>query len=234
MLINGPKYIIPCQSRFSRQPIGELVTVDYERIIETIKNCLKNNLMSSSDQRAKLAFSDLRHMMSDLYSKPLSRKARQRARREFKRMKRLQRLLRSRPDIIICRIDKNPAFYIGSAAFIAAKAQEYMATTEAYQEIKDGHSPLADNLHAVQTLLTYLVNQKAITKKQQGKLLPKLKTLELAHFHGLPKVHKVRFLCFPSHIPRYLLRIFVIAWYAITTHRCWDSCTNDIDFHIFK
>ena len=157
--------------------------------------------MSITDERAKLAFSELQHIMSDLYSKPLTRKLRQRARREFKRMKHLQQLLRSRPDIIICRIDKNPAFYIGIAAFIAAKAQEYMATTEAYQEIKNGHSPLADNLHAVQTLLTYLVGQKAITKDQQAKLLPNLNTLELAHFHGLPKVHKVRFFCLPSNLP---------------------------------
>ena len=202
MVINGPKYIIPGQSRFSRRSINELVTVDYESILATVKNCLKNNLMSSTDERAKIAFSDLQRMMSDLYSKPLSRKLNQRARREIRRMKRLQQLLRNRPYITICRIDKNPAFYIGSAAFLAAKAQEYMATTEAYQEIRDGRSPLADNLHAVQTLLTYLVKQKAITKKQQEILLPNLNTLELAHFHGLPKVHKVRFFCFPSHLPR--------------------------------
>ena len=192
MLINGPKYIIPCQGRFSRQPTTELIDKEYERISAIVKKCLNDNQMSGSDDKAKSAFAELKSMMPDFYSKPLSRKLQRRALREHRRMKRLRRLLRSRPDVIICRIDKNPAFYLGSAATIAVKAQEYMDTTAAYQEIADGRSPLADTLHAVQTLLTYLVNQKAITEAQRDKLLPNLNRLELSHFHGLPKVHKVR------------------------------------------
>ena len=191
MLINGLKYIVPCQSRFSRQSTEDLIKTEYERISKTVKKCLNDNQMSSSDGRAKLAFAELEPMVHDFYSKPLSRKLHQRAQREHRRAKRLQRLLRGRPDIIVCRIDKNPAFYIGSAAAMAAKAKEYMDTTEAYQEIIDGHSPLADTLRAVQSLLSYLVSKKAITKAQQDKLLPNLNRLELAHFHGLPKVHKV-------------------------------------------
>jgi hypothetical protein len=192
MLMNGPKYILPCQSRFSRTSIDELVTSDYERLSTTVKKCLSNNCMSASDNRAQVAFGELKQMMTDLYSKPLSRKLHLRAQREHRQVKHLQKLLRSRPDITICRIDKNPAFYVGRVATIAAKALEYMTTTEAYQEIRDDRCPLADNLHAVRTLLDYLVSRKAITVKQKDKLLPNVNQLELAHFHGLPKVHKVR------------------------------------------
>jgi len=75
-----------------------------------------------------------------------------------------------------------------------------MNTTKAYKEITDGHCPLLDNLRAVQTLLDNLLQQKAITKDLYDKLYPKITKLELAHFHGLPKVHKVNYcFCF-SHL----------------------------------
>jgi len=195
MLINGLKYITPCQNRFSRLSIEEIVQKEYKRISTTINKCLDQNRMSITDQRAKQAFSELEHIIYDSYSKPLSRKLRRRARREYKRVKRLQQLLRNRPDIIICRIDKSPGFYIGNATAITVKAQEYMDQTAAYQEITDGRSPLADNLRAVQNLLAHLVTQKCITKKQSDELLPNLNKLELAHFHGLPKLHKVKLFC---------------------------------------
>ena len=50
---------------------------------------------------------------------------------------------------------------------------------------------LNENLHAVQTLLQNLLQHNAITKELYDKLYPKINQLELAHFHGLPKVHKV-------------------------------------------
>ena len=171
--------------------MDELVTADYEMISTTVKTGLSRNCVSASDDRAKAAFTDLQRMMSDLYSKQPSRKLLLRARREHRLMKRLQRLIQSRPDNTICRIDKNPAFYMGSTAMLTAKAQEYMTTTAAYEEIRNGHCPLADHLHAVRTLLGYLVSRKAITKDKQKKLLPGMGKLKLAHFHGLPKVHKV-------------------------------------------
>jgi hypothetical protein len=232
ILINGSKYIIPCQSRFSQKSIDELVKTEFERVSKTVKKCLNDNRMSITDERAKRAFPELERIIHDLYSKPLSGKLRRRACREYKRVKRLQQLLRSRPDIIICRIDKNPAFYIGNVATIAAKAQEYMDKTGAYQEITDGHCPLANNLRAVQTLLDYLVKQKAITKSQSDKLLPSLDKLELAHFHGLPKVHKVK--TFFSCCTLYSLPLLFIAGYVITTYSCWYTCTNDITFEIIK
>ena len=192
MLINGLKYIIPCQSQFSRKSTDEVIKTEYERISAIVKKCLNNNQMSGTDATSKATFAELEQMMPDFYSKPLPRKLQQRAQREHLRMKRLRRLLRSRRNIIMCRIDKNPAFYIGCAAIIAARAQEYMDTTEAYQKITDGRSPLADHLREVQRSLNYLISQNAIDEGQRDKLLPNLNRLELAHFHTLPKVHKVR------------------------------------------
>ncbi|CAF4053490.1 unnamed protein product, partial [Adineta steineri] len=69
----------------------------------------------------------------------------------------VQRLIRQRSDIVIRRTDKRKVFYIGKAVDFERKAEEYMLKTEAYEEIKNGRCPLADNLHAVQTLFDYLV-----------------------------------------------------------------------------
>jgi hypothetical protein len=128
-----------------------MIENEYETISKIVKKCLDQNQTSITDERAKQAFSELEHIINDLYRKPLPRRLYRCARREYKKIQCLQKFLRSRSDIIICQIDKSPGFYLGDAATITLKAYEYMTNTKAYQEIVDGHSPLADNLHAIQT-----------------------------------------------------------------------------------
>ena len=162
MFVNGPKYIIPCQRRFTRQSNDKIV-----------KDCLNRNQMSITDERAQRAFPELEALIRDIYSKPLSRRLRRRARCEHKIVKRLQQIICQRSsDVIICRVDKNPGFYIGKAATIASKAQEYMTTTEAYEEISADQCPLSESFNAVTELLNYLLKQHAITKKQYDELSP--------------------------------------------------------------
>ncbi|CAF4948322.1 unnamed protein product [Rotaria sp. Silwood1] len=190
MLSNGRKYIIPCQSRFSRQSINEIAKEEYKRISNTIKKSLDSNRMSITDERAKQAFPELEKMIHDLYSKPLPPKLNRRARREYKKIKRLQKLLHRRPDVIIRRVDKGEGFYFGNKSMLENKTEEYMNKTEAYEELTNGRCPLADILHTTEAVLDYLLKKKAITKDQRDKLLPNLNTLELAHLYTLPKVHK--------------------------------------------
>ena len=71
------------------------------------------------------------------------------------------------------------------------KAQEHMLKTQAYEEIPDGHCPLTDNKCAVKKLLDYLLEKKVLTAKQYNRLFPTSKIFEIAHYHGLPKTHKV-------------------------------------------
>ncbi|CAF1153797.1 unnamed protein product [Rotaria sordida] len=151
----------------------------------------KNFIFVFSLQKGKYAFSTLEQTLRDLYSKPLSRKLLRRAQYEYKTIRSIQRLMSKRPDIVIRRTDKSKVFYIGKLDDFERKAQEYMLKTQAYEEITDGRCPLADNLRAVQTLLDYLVSKNGLTKKQCNYLLPKLGNLELGHYHGLPKPHKV-------------------------------------------
>ena len=166
MFVNGPKYIIPCQRRFTRRSNDKLVKFEYEKIPKIVKDCLNRNQMSLTDERAQRAFPELENLIRDIYSKPLSRHLRRRARCEHKIVKRLQQIIRQRSsELIICRVDKNPGFYIGKAATIVSKAQEYMTTTEAYKEISADQCPLAENFNAVTKLLNYLFEQQAITKK---------------------------------------------------------------------
>jgi hypothetical protein len=207
MFTNALKYVIPCQSRFSRRSKKKMIDNAYETISKIVKKCLDQNQTSITDEQAKRAFSELKHLINDLYRKPLPRRLYRRAQREYKQVKCLQKFLVSRPDIIVCQIDKGPGFYIGDTATIAFKANEYMTTTKAYKEIPGGHSPLADNLRSVQTLLENLLQQGAIDKDLYDKLYPKMNKLELAHFHGLPKVHKVISFFFFSLCP--ILYFFV-------------------------
>ncbi|CAF3553728.1 unnamed protein product, partial [Rotaria socialis] len=126
---------------------------------------------------AKKAFQELQQTMKDLYSKPLPPKLYRRARREHRRMKRLQRLLHSRPDIIVRRIDKGEGFYFGKTLVMDSKTEEYMNKTEAYQEMIVDHSPLLDVLRSTES-------------RQRDKLIPNVNNLELAHLYSIPKVHK--------------------------------------------
>ena len=192
MFINGLKYIIPRQSQLvSRKSIEEIITEQYQNISTNVKSCLQDNGIFITDPRAKHAFSVLERILHELYSKPLSKNLTRRAQSEYKIVRNIQRLLRQRPDIVIRRTDKSKVFYIGKAGDFERKAQEYMLKTQAYEEITSGRCPLADNLRAVQILLDYLMNKNVLNKKQHNQLSPNLNALELGHYHGLPKPHKV-------------------------------------------
>ncbi|CAF2844611.1 unnamed protein product [Rotaria sp. Silwood2] len=146
--------------------------------------------MSITDERAKQAFPELEQMIHDLYSKPLPVKLYRRARREYRKVKHLQKLLNRRPDIIIRRIDKGEGFYFGNKSIMEYNTEEYMNKTEAYQEVTTGRCPLSDILRSTEAVLDYLLKKKAISKAQRDKLLSNVNTLELAHLYTLPKVHK--------------------------------------------
>ena len=191
MFINGLQYVIPCQSQFSRKPIKEMMTEQYQKLSATVKGCLKDNSIVVTDQRAKQAFDELEQIFNDCQSKKPSKKLQLRTQREYKTVQSIRRLLRQRSDIVIRRTDKSKVFYIGKASDFERKAQEYMLKTEAYQEIESGRCPLADNLRAVQTLLDYFVEKKTLTKKQLDQLTRQFNSLELGHYHGIPKPHKV-------------------------------------------
>ena len=51
------------------------------------------------------------------------------------------------------------------------------------------------------------MNRNVLTKKQRNYLVPKLNKLELGHFHGLPKPHKV--IIFSSMIVFFLFSLHI-------------------------
>ena len=53
MLINCFQYIIPCECRFSRTPIDQIIAERYQDVSTIIKDCLKDNRIPTADQRAK-------------------------------------------------------------------------------------------------------------------------------------------------------------------------------------
>ncbi|CAF4733061.1 unnamed protein product [Rotaria sp. Silwood2] len=171
--------------------------------------------MSITDERAKQAFPELEPMIHDLYSKPLPVKLYRRARREYRKVKHLQKLLNRRPDIIIRRIDKGEGFYFGNKSIMEYNTEEYMNKTEAYQEVTTGRCPLSDILRSTEAVLDYLLKKKAISKAQRDKLLSNVNTLELAHLYTLPKMHKpdisIRPIISGLHAPVTLVFFFFIS-----------------------
>ena len=77
-----------------------------------------------------------------------------------------------------------------------AKAQEYMTRTKAYRELTTRHCPLTYIFRTVQILLDYVVKSHGLTEAQRRRLCPKVNKLELAHYHGIPKTHKVTLFSF--------------------------------------
>ena len=53
MFIHGLKYVMPCQSRFSRQSIEQRVIEQFESISTTVQSCLRDHHTSTTDDRAK-------------------------------------------------------------------------------------------------------------------------------------------------------------------------------------
>ena len=192
ILMKGLIYITPCQSRFFKKSIDAIVTEPITTISGPVRGCLADHGWLPWEPKDKEAFPSLKDRLYQLQSRQLPHHLATRARRERALVKSIETLLRKRPDIIIRRPDKRKGFYLGNAADFERKATTYMIDTEAYQELTSGHCPLADNYHTVRTLLQELLKRKAINQDQHKMMLPKFDTLELAHLHFIPKVHKVR------------------------------------------
>ena len=156
MFINGFQYIIPCQCRFSRTSIDQIIAEQYQNVSTIIKDCLKDNRIPITDQWAKQAFSALESIFKELQSRRISTRIRIRAQREYKLVKSIQWPLRQRPDIVIRRTDKNKIFYIGKAIDFQRKSEEYMQKTEAYEKMTNNRCPLVEHLSTVQNLSNYL------------------------------------------------------------------------------
>ena len=234
MFIHGLKYVIPCQSRFSRVSIDQLVNRQYESILSVVKSCLRDHRMSITDDRAKQGFSALKVLLDKLHQKRSSKNLIRYARCELKILRSFQDLLRHRPDIVVRRTDKCKVFYVGKADDFARKTQEYMSKTQAYEEITTGQCPLANILHAVQTSLNYLFSKNALTKKQCQNLSPKMNQLELAHYHGLPKPHKVNFFSLSSIYLYISLLVSYEAWNSIETNYCFYAWSYNIIIPILE
>lgn len=179
------------RGRFTRLSISETLRKQYLQVSDTVKNCLTDNKMLVANERAKQAFAALEQLFSELQNEKIPKRLSSRAQYEYKLVRISQRLLQQRPDIVVRRTDKSKVFYIGKAADFTHKSAEYMLKTSVYEQITSGRCPLADNLSAVKTLLDFLHKKGVLTKSQLNWLSPKLNTLELGYYHGLPKPHKV-------------------------------------------
>ncbi|CAF3179171.1 unnamed protein product [Rotaria socialis] len=207
MLIKGFKYIIPCQSRFSKTSTDNIVKQKYMSISRTIQRCLDDHGVVAQELDDKEAFLALNHLLHELQSTLLPCKFKIRSRHERNIVKSIRQILSTRSDVIMRRTEKSKVLFLGNALEFSNKALEYMIKTEAYQELIHDDCPLHDILNAVTSLLIYLLKHRTINQCQHKRMNPKRDTLELAHLYFIPKPHK----------PDCSLRPIVAANHAPTT-----------------
>ena len=193
LLDRGPKYVLTCQSRFSRQSIDGIIEREYQGIAEKLEYYIYSYCIPISEKRVKDFLVDLKSLLQRLYNSKLPKKLYIRAKREYKLMMGIRRRLCNHPNLILRRSDKSKVFHLGDRADYERKAVEYMVKTNAYQEITSDISPLADTLQQVLSLLDrlYSAPKPLITKNQRDKMYPNMNQLELGHLYFLPKPHKV-------------------------------------------
>ncbi|CAF4296902.1 unnamed protein product, partial [Rotaria sordida] len=186
----GLKFIPPCQSHFYYpQPMAEIIEQEYNRLYaENCKN-LTNYTFLTNDTRAKKFFSEMKNLLQQLYTRPLSKILKANARYIYKMIKSMKGKLR-KANIAVGQTDKSKLFFFIDTQEYEEKIRNYMSKTNAYQEITSGICRLEDDLHSVLALLDYLLKRNRIIKEQYKQMYPNLKTLELAHIYFNLKVHK--------------------------------------------
>ncbi|CAF4031632.1 unnamed protein product, partial [Rotaria sordida] len=186
----GLKYIPPCQSRFfDKKHMKKIIDQEYKRLYDETGKNLTKYAFPTDDSRATEFFSELKHLLEQLYAKPLPKKLKANARYIYKMIKSMQRKLR-KANITVGQIDKSKLFFFIDTQEYEEKVKNYMNKTNAYREITSGICPLANDLHLVILLLDHLHERKEITDEQYKQMYPNLKTLELAHIYFNLKVHK--------------------------------------------
>ena len=124
----GLKYVPLCQSRFSRQPIDEVIKQKYKKLKQRIADNIFNYCMSASDQRAIDHFASMKQLLQRLYTAPLSSKVTARAQCNHNMVKSIKRRLQQ-SNIIVRPTDKSQVFYFTSASDFERKAHEYVTRT---------------------------------------------------------------------------------------------------------
>ena len=160
-----------------KKSIDTIVNEQTTAVSGPVKGCLADHGWLAREPKDKEAFPSLKERLYPLQSRQLPHNLAIRARQERALVRSIQMLLRKRPDIVIRRPDKRKGFYLGNAADFESKAIKYMTDTEAYQELANGLCPLADNYHAVRSLLQELLKRKAINQDQHKMMFPKFDTL---------------------------------------------------------
>jgi hypothetical protein len=145
-LARGPKYVPKCQSYFTSRSIQDIIEREYQIMSSVISKSLADNCVSGSDERAKLFFMSLKNLLTELYTTKLPSKLICRAQQEHLLTKQIRQQLRSTHNrIILRRTDRSKVFHLGSNDDYEKKAIMYMNKTCAYEQVKNGKCPLADN-----------------------------------------------------------------------------------------
>ncbi|CAF4171925.1 unnamed protein product, partial [Rotaria sordida] len=190
-LTNGPKYVPPCQSRFSNGTIDKIILHEYNHIIQSFEKDLTKNCISASDQRAKDFFTDIENLLRRLYTNMLPPKLLARAQYEHRIMKSTRRQLK-KSNVIIRITDKSKVFHLGSVQDYHEKALQYMQDTNAYREITSGINPCHDHVQTVLALIDPMLKKREINLELWKQYMrPNAITTELAHLYFIPKPHKI-------------------------------------------
>ena len=192
-LTNGPKYVPPCQSRFSPRTIEKIITREYDNIVKHFKTGLTDNCMPCSDQRATEFFVAVENLLRRLYTTPLTPKLMARVQYESRIVRSTQRQIK-KSNAVIRSTDKSKVLHLGSVHDYHQKALQYMHETNAYREITSGINPCHEHIQKVLALIVPMLKNADINLRLWKQYMrPDAMKTELAHLYFIPKPHKVSF-----------------------------------------
>ncbi|CAF1255098.1 unnamed protein product [Rotaria sordida] len=187
----GPKYVPPCQSRFSGPTVDKFVTREYDNIVQCFENGLKKNCISYSDPQAKDFFIAVENLIRRFYTTPLPPKLFARAQYEHRMIKSIQRQLK-KSNVVLRITDKSKVFHLGCVYDYHQKALQYMHETNAYREITSGINPCQNHVQTVLALIDPMLKKREINLEIWKQYMrPNVTTTELAHLYFIPKPHKI-------------------------------------------
>ena len=93
MLVNGLKYIVPCQSRFSWTSIDQIITEQYQSIPTTTENCLCEHGIPITNQSTRESFQKVQTNLHQLESKKVSKLQQKREQYEYRIVQSIQHVL---------------------------------------------------------------------------------------------------------------------------------------------
>jgi hypothetical protein len=200
LLNRGPTYVPPCQMHISSsfQSTDDIVKKQYAPLKHQL-NILFDKY--SVDMTLKMNIEmEIYEQFKKYFTMPLPSMIRERAIYELKLVQSIRRSLNENNLILRRTVDNQNTFYLGNAQDFEAKANDYLAKTDAYKilitmdenNLDDWRNELNNMIDSMNFILETMHKKNALDDDLFNRLRIDASKVELPHLYFLPDVSKVR------------------------------------------